>query len=77
MPPSASTKLGPPEIVASIGKGIRVSAAQFREGFEREANAISSLNHSNIRILHGAARCRFWRPQRKSEFDIVQRSGSG
>jgi len=89
---SASTKLEPDPILVSIGKGcmgelwkahdprlnrdvaIGVSAAQFRERFE--ASAIGALDRSNICIPHGAACCRFWRPQRKSQFDLLQRSGS-
>jgi serine/threonine protein kinase len=54
------------EILAPIGKGgmgeydprlkrdvaIKVSAAQFSERFEREAQAIAALNHSNICQLY-------------------------
>src|ERR1700675_5007287 len=58
---------GPYEILAPIGKGgmgehdprpkrdvvaIKVSAAQFSERFEREAQAIAALNHSNICQLY-------------------------
>ena len=63
-------KLGPYEIVSSIGKGgmgevwkardprlnrdvaIKVSAKQFTDRFEREAQVVASLNHTNICTLH-------------------------
>ena len=61
MPLSAGTKLGPYEILAAGGMGcrardprlnrdvaIKISAAQFSERFEREAEAIGALNHPHI-----------------------------
>jgi eukaryotic-like serine/threonine-protein kinase len=62
MPPSVGDRLGPYEILAG-GTGevyrardprlnrdvaIKVSAVQFSERFEREANAIAALNHPKI-----------------------------
>src|SRR5437879_603358 len=67
---SAGTRLGPYEIVSSIGAGgmgevwkardtrlgrtvaIKISAAQFSQRFEREAQAIAALNHPHICTLH-------------------------
>jgi serine/threonine protein kinase len=72
------TRLGPYEIVSSIGKGgmgevwrardsrlnrdvaIKVSAQQFTDRFEREANAPASLNHSNICALFDVGPARLW-----------------